>query len=25
MRNRVVHDYGNIDLRIIFDTIKNDV
>jgi len=25
LRNRVVHDYGNVDLTIVFDTIKFDV
>ncbi len=25
LRNRVVHDYGNVDLSIIFDTVKNSV
>ena len=25
LRNRIVHDYGNVDLKIIFDTLKNDV
>ncbi|MBO4888594.1 MAG: DUF86 domain-containing protein [Firmicutes bacterium] len=25
LRNRIVHDYGNIDLRIVFDTLKQDI
>lgn len=25
LRNRIVHDYGNVDLNIIFNTLKNDV
>lgn len=25
LRNRIVHDYGNVDLTIIFNTLKNDV
>ena len=25
LRNRIVHDYGNVDLNIIFDTLKNDI
>ena len=25
LRNRVIHDYGNVDLSIIYDTVKNDV
>lgn len=25
LRNRIVHEYGNIDLRIIYDTVKNDI
>ena len=25
LRNRIVHDYGKIDLTVIFDTIKNDI
>lgn len=25
LRNRVVHDYGNVDLSIIFDTLKYDI
>lgn len=25
LRNRIVHDYGNVDLNVIFDTLKNDI
>lgn len=25
MRNRIVHDYGNVDLVIIYDTVKKDI
>lgn len=25
LRNRIVHDYGNVDLRIIYDTLTNDI
>lgn len=25
MRNRIVHEYGNVDLTIIYDTVKNDI
>lgn len=25
LRNRVVHDYGNVDLQIVFDTLKYDI
>lgn len=25
MRNNIVHDYGNIDLKIVYDTIKDDI
>jgi len=25
LRNRVVHDYGNVDLSIIYNTVKNDI
>lgn len=25
LRNRIVHDYGNVDLQIVFDTLKNDI
>lgn len=25
LRNRIVHDYGNVNLNIIFDTLKNDI
>lgn len=24
-RNRIVHDYGNVDLKIIYETLKNDI
>ncbi len=24
-RNRIVHDYGNVDLNIIYETLKNDI
>lgn len=25
LRNRIVHDYGNVNLDIIYDTLKNDI
>lgn len=25
LRNRIVHDYGNVDLTIVFDTVKDDI
>jgi uncharacterized protein with HEPN domain len=25
LRNRIVHDYGNVDLNIVYDTLKNDI
>ena len=25
LRNRIVHDYGNVDLSIVFDTLKDDI
>ena len=25
LRNRIVHDYGNVSLKIIFDTLKKDI
>ena len=25
LRNRIVHDYGNVDLNIIYETLKNDM
>ena len=25
MRNRIVHDYGEVDLKIVYDTIKLDL
>ncbi len=24
-RNRIVHDYGNVDLDVVFETLKNDI
>ena len=24
-RNRIVHDYGNVDLYVVYDTLKNDI
>ncbi len=24
-RNRIVHDYGNVDLHIVYETLKNDI
>lgn len=24
-RNRIVHDYGNVDLNVVYDTLKNDI
>ena len=24
-RNRIVHDYGNVDLNIVYETLKNDI
>ena len=24
-RNRIVHDYGNVDLAVVYDTLKNDI
>lgn len=24
-RNRIVHDYGNVELNIVFETLKNDI
>lgn len=24
-RNRIVHDYGNVDLKIVYETLKNDI
>lgn len=24
-RNRIVHDYGNVDLNILYETLKNDI
>ena len=25
LRNRIVHDYGNVDLHIVYETLKNDI
>ena len=25
LRNRIVHDYGNVDLNIVFETLKTDI
>ena len=25
LRNRIVHDYGNVNLQIVFDTLKDDI
>ena len=25
LRNRIVHDYGNVDLNVVYDTLKKDV
>lgn len=25
MRNRIVHDYGNVDLSVVYDTVANDI
>ena len=25
MRNRIVHDFGNVDLNIVYETLKNDM
>ena len=25
MRNRIIHEYGNIDFSVVYDTVKNDV
>lgn len=25
MRNKIVHEYGNVDLSVVFDTVKNDI
>lgn len=25
LRNRIVHDYGNVDLEVIYDTLTNDI
>ena len=25
LQNRIVHEYGNVDLAVIYDTVKNDI
>lgn len=25
MRNRIVHEYGNVDLAVVYDTVRNDI
>ena len=25
MRNKIVHEYGNVDMSVIYDTVKNDI
>lgn len=25
LRNRIIHDYGNVDLRIVYDTLSSDI
>ena len=25
LRNRIVHDYGNVDLNIVYETLKHDI
>ena len=25
MRNRIVHEYGNVDLGVVYDTVRNDI
>ena len=25
LRNRIVHDYGNVNLKIVYETLKNDI
>lgn len=25
LRNRIVHDYGNVDINIVYETLKNDI
>ena len=25
LKNRIVHDYGNVDLNVVFDTLQNDI
>lgn len=25
MRNKIVHEYGNVDMSVVYDTVKNDI
>ena len=25
MRNRIVHEYGNVDMSVVYDTVKDDI
>ena len=25
LRNRIVHDYGNVDLKVVYETLRNDI
>ena len=25
LRNRIVHDYGNVDLKVVYETLQNDI
>ena len=25
LRNRIVHEYGNVDLAVVYDTVRNDI
>lgn len=25
LRNRIVHEYGNVDLSVVYDTVRNDI
>lgn len=25
LRNRIVHDYGNVDLEVVYETLTNDI
>jgi len=25
LRNRIVHDYGNVDLKVVYETLKHDI